>query len=222
VQVLPHRARGSQRLCVVNDLPALVWVVNLATIELHPLLAFGDRPDEPTVVVFDLDPRPPADVADCCRVALRLRDLLADGGLASFPKTSGSVDLHVYVPLNTPCTYEETKPFARALAGFLAAEDPERVTDRMQKTLRDGKVLVDWLQNDPTRSTVAPYSLRGTAWPTVSTPVAWEEVEGAHAARRAELLTFTAESALTRLDERGDLFEPVLELTQTLPSAEDR
>ncbi|HEX2044728.1 MAG TPA: non-homologous end-joining DNA ligase [Gaiellaceae bacterium] len=217
VQRLPHRTRGAQELCVVNDLPALLWVANQASIELHPFLAFGDRPDEPTVLVLDLDPGPPADVLACCRVALRLRGLLAEAGLSPFVKTSGSVGLHVYVPLNTPHTYADTKAFARTLARLLASEDPDGVTDRMQRSLRPGKVLVDWLQNDPTRSTVAPYSLRATAWPTVSTPVTWEEIERAASTGRAELLTFEPAAVLARVEEHGDLFAPVLELEQTLP-----
>jgi bifunctional non-homologous end joining protein LigD len=216
----PLRGRGGAllRYCLVDDVPSLVWTASVGTIELHPFLALGDRPQEPTVLVFDLDPGPPADILDCCRVAIRLRDLLHELHLRSFAKTSGSVGLHVYVPLNTPHSYGQTKAFARAVAARLARERPEEVVDRMQRTLRAGKVLIDWLQNDASRSTVAPYSLRATAWPTVSTPVAWGEVEGALAARRAELLTFDAREVRERLDRLGDLFRPVLELSQTLPA----
>ena len=217
IQALPGRGGAVHRFCLLNDVPALVWAANLSSIELHPYLAPGDRPDEPTVLVLDLDPGPPADVVDCCRVAVRLRDLLGALTLASFPKTSGSVGLHVYVPLNTPHTYAETKAFARALAGRLADEDPDGVTDQQKRSLRPGKVLVDWLQNEPRRSTVAPYSLRATGWPTVSTPVRWDEVEQALAARAPELLTFEPEDALERLERHGDLFAPVLTLAQELP-----
>jgi bifunctional non-homologous end joining protein LigD len=212
------RRGGVWRFCVIDDLPSLLWAVNLAAIELHPFLASGERPDEPTAVVFDLDPGPPADIVDCCAVALRLRAELDELGLAAFPKTSGSVGLHAYVPLNAPHTYDDTKTFARGLARRLAAADPERVTERAQRAERAGRVLVDWLQNDPTRSTVAPYSLRGTAWPTVSAPVAWAEVEEAAAERRPELLTFDARLVLDRLDRLGDLFAPVLEVEQALPA----
>lgn len=206
------------RYCVVNDLASLVWVANLAAIELHPFLALAAEPDRPTALVLDLDPGPPADVLDCCRVALRIRDLLAELGLASLPKATGSVGLHVHVPLAAGHGFPETKAFARALAGALAAELPDRVVAAQRRSLRPGKVLVDWLQNDPTRSTVAPYSLRGTAWPTVAAPVAWEEVERAVAEGRAELLTFLPQAVLERLEGHGDLFGPALELEQALPS----
>lgn len=214
---LPKVGGQPQRFCLVNDLAGLLWVINLATIELHPFLARGDRPDEPTAAVFDLDPGRPADIVDCSRVALRLRDALDGLGLASFPKTSGAVGLHVYIPLNTRHGYAETKAFARTLAAFLAEEEPELIVDRQAKRLREGKVLVDWLQNDPTRSTVAAYSLRGTAWPTVSMPVFWEEIEETASTDRAEMLTFTPDRALARLEAEGDVFTPVLHLEQALP-----
>ena len=215
VQELPGRGGAVHRFCLVNDVPTLIWAANLSTIELHPYLALREL-EQPTVVVFDLDPGPPADILDCCRVALRLRDVLGAVGLASFPKTSGSVGLHVYVPLNTPHTYAETKAFARVLAGRLADEDRDGVTDQQKRSLRAGKVLVDWLQNEPRRSTVAPYSLRATGWPTVSTPVRWDEVAGALATRKPETLTFEPDDALARLDRFGDVFAPVLTLAQTL------
>jgi len=214
---LADRRGGVYEMCLVNDLPSLLWVANLAAIELHPLLGRHERPDEPTAVVFDLDPGPPADVLACCQVALRLREVLDGLGLAAFPKTSGSVGLHVYVPLNTPHGYAQTKAFAKETAARLTAEHRHRVTDVMRRSARAGKVLVDWLQNDPTRSTLAPYSLRGTGWPTVSTPVTWDELERALARGRAELLTFDAPAVVERLDRSGDLFLPVLELRQALP-----
>ncbi|MDQ4082162.1 MAG: non-homologous end-joining DNA ligase, partial [Actinomycetota bacterium] len=181
------RGRGGVfRVCLLGDRPSLVWAANLATIEFHPLLARAAAAGEPTSVVFDLDPGPALDIVDCCDVALRLREVLAGLGLASFAKTSGSVGLHVFVPLNVPHTYAETRGFARAVAAHLVAEHPDGVTDKQKRALRTGKILVDWLQNDPMRSTVAPYSLRATPWPSVSTPVAWDEVEAARAARRPE------------------------------------
>jgi len=204
--------------CAVDDLPTLVWVANLGTIELHPFLALRTRLERPTSLVLDLDPGPPAGLADCCRIALRLQALLEGAGLAAFPKVSGALGLHVLVPLNDEHTWQETKAFARAVAGVLATESPDEVVDRQQRGLRAGKVLVDWLQNDPTRSTVAPYSLRAEGWPTVSAPVTWEEVQRAAGEGRDELLVFEPEAALDRVDRLGDLFRPVLELRQRLPA----
>jgi bifunctional non-homologous end joining protein LigD len=203
--------------CAVDDLSTLVWVANMGTIELHPFLALRARLDHPTAVVFDLDPGPPADLTDCCRIALRLRTLLDGVGLAGFAKVSGALGLHVLVPLNSEHSWQETKAFARGLATMLADESPGAVVDRQQRRLRAGKVLVDWLQNDPTRSTVAPYSLRAEGWPTVSAPVTWEEVEQAAVEGPHELLVFEPSTVLERLDQHGDLFRPVIELEQRLP-----
>jgi bifunctional non-homologous end joining protein LigD len=204
--------------CSLDDLPTLVWAANQGTIELHPFLALRGRLERPTAVVLDLDPGPPAGLADCCRVALRVRRLLDGAGLAGYAKVSGALGLHVLVPVNDDHSWQETKAFARALAGVLAAESPDEVVDRQQRRLRAGKVLVDWLQNDPTRSTVAPYSLRAEGWPTVSAPVSWEEVEQAATERRDELLVFEPSAVLERLERFGDPFQPVLELQQRLPA----
>ena len=203
--------------CLVNDLPSLVWVANLGTIELHPFLAAAADPDHPTMVVFDLDPGPPADITDCSDVAVRLREALGALGLSSFVKTTGSTGLHVCVPLNGEVTYEQTKSFARATARLLSEQHPDRIVDKMATSLRVARVLIDWLQNDPTRSTVAPYSLRGMAWPTVSMPVTWGEIEEALSLRRPELLTFGIADVHERLAASGDIFRPVLEMKQTLP-----
>jgi bifunctional non-homologous end joining protein LigD len=203
--------------CAVDDLPTLVWVANLGTIELHPFLALRAQLERPTALVLDLDPGPPAGLADCCRIALRLRTLLDAAGLAGFPKVSGALGLHVLVPLNSEYSWQEAKAFARSLATTLVRESPDEVVDRQQRRLRAGKVLVDWLQNDPTRSTVAPYSLRAEGWPTVSAPVTWEEVEGAAGEGGAVSLVFEPGAALERLERHGDLFGPVLDLEQRLP-----
>ena len=209
------RVRGRDfELAVVDDLPSLLWAANLAALELHPLLWRANRPGEPTAVVFDLDPGMPADVIDAAEVALLLRTKLAALGLESFPKTSGSVGMHVLVPLNTPASFTDTKSFARSLARSLP---PERVVTTQNRKERAGRVLVDWLQNDATRSTVAPYSLRATPFPTVSTPVEWEEVEHAAAEKRPELVMFLPRDVLARVERHGDLFAPVLELRQSLP-----
>jgi bifunctional non-homologous end joining protein LigD len=194
-----------QRFCVANDLPSLVWLANLSTVELHPFLSPVTAPEQPTAVVFALDPGPPATVLDCCAAALRLRDRLRSRGLDSFPKTSGRSGLHVFAPVRAGVTYDETKALARQLADELA-EESALVVSTASRAARRGKVFVDWLQNDPTRSTVAPYSLRGASLPTASTPVTWDEVEGALASQRPEALVFLARDALVRVDELGDLF----------------
>lgn len=214
---LPDRRGGVQEFCLVNDLPSLLWVANLGTVELHPFLARADRPDRPTAVVFDLDPGAGAGLAECSRVALRLRDALARGGLDGVPKTSGGKGLHVVVPLNAPHSFQRTKAFARAVAGELAGRHPGLVVDRMARSLRRGRVLVDWSQNDPGKSTIAVYSLRGTSVPRVSTPVTWEEVEGA--AEGAGGLVFGPREVLDRLARHGDLFAPVLRRVARLPGA---
>ena len=214
--VATHRVRG-QDYCLVNDTPSLLWAANMGTVELHPFLARAAAIEEAEVAVFDLDPGPPAGVVECCRVAVWLRDLLAELGLASFPKTSGSIGLHVYVPLTPGHTYRDTKPFARRVARALAEQHPDVVVDEMPKALRSGKVFVDWGQNDAAKSTIAPYSLRAMKWPTVSAPLTWDEVERALVERRPELVVFGPREALDRLERLGELFEPVLTLKQTLP-----
>ena len=195
-----------------DDLPTLVCLANLADLELHPSLALAKDPDRPTLIAFDLDPGPPAGLAECRRVALLLRDTLAQLGLECFPKTSGSKGMQVYVPLNTPVSYADTKPFAHALAQLLERQHGELVVSSMKKSLRGGKVFIDWSQNDRHKTTVAAYSLRARERPTVSTPLAWDEVEDDD----SELI-FEAHELLERVAERGDLFEPVLELKQRLP-----
>ena len=202
--------------CVIDAAATLVWTANLAALEMHPSLSMAARIDQPTMVVFDLDPGPPADIRQCCEVGCELRELFGHLGLQSFPKTSGSKGLQVYVPLNTPVTYEEpggTKPFALAVAQLLERQHPDLVVSNMAKDLRTGKVLVDWSQNDESKTTVGVYSLRARDQPTVSTPVTWEEVE----AGDPEALRFTAGEVLDRVEAMGDLFAPTLELEQSLP-----
>jgi bifunctional non-homologous end joining protein LigD len=208
---------GKIPFCLCDNRATLVWLAQLAALELHPSLAKGTNIQRPTVVAFDLDPGPPANVIDCCRIALRLRDLFADLGLDCYPKTSGSKGMQVYVPLNGQVTYEKTRPFAHAVALLLEKEHPDEVVSKMTKKIRKGKVLVDWSQNHPTKTTVAVYSLRAKERPTASTPLEWDEVESAKRSGKAERLVFEAEAVLKRIDKHGDLFEPVLKQHQRLP-----
>ena len=209
---------GEIDYCVCEDLPTLIWMAQLAAIELHPSLSRAEHLDRPTVLAFDLDPGPPADVLDCCRVALRLRELFGHFEVESFPKTSGSKGLQVYVPLNNDeATYEETKPLARAIAQLLEKQTPKEVVSKMKKAERKGKVFVDWSQNHETKTTIAVYSLRARERPTASTPVTWKEVERALDKDDADSLVFEASDVLKRIEKHGDLFAPVLELEQELP-----
>jgi len=204
---------GGPEYCLANDLPTLVWLANLADLELHTSLSLARNATAPTMMVFDLDPGPPAALSECMEVGLRLRDALAGVGLECFPKTSGSKGMQVYVPLGKRKTYERTKPLARAFAQLLEKETPKQVTSVMAKKERSGKVFIDWSQNDEHKTTVCVYSLRARERPTVSTPLRWEEVEQGDAAA----LVFEAGEVLERADEHGDLFQPVLELEQKLP-----
>ena len=218
--VATARIKTTNRLidfCVIDDAATLVWVANLASIELHTLLSRGQDPLRPTFMVFDHDPGEGADLLDCIRVARRFRGILEQLGLRSLAKTSGGKGLHLYVPLNTPVTFEDTKIFSRVVAQLLEKEDPERVTTNMRKDLRKGKVFVDWSQNDRHKSTVCAYSLRARARPTVSTPVAWDELDRALRRDDASSLVFETRDVLKRVDKLGDLFEPVLKLKQRLP-----
>lgn len=213
---VPKTEGGEIPYCVMDSLPSLVWAANLADLELHTFLHRAPAIQRPTALAFDLDPGAPADILDCCAVGLMVRDLFAALGLQSFPKTSGSKGLQVYVPLNTAAaTYETTKPFAHAVAERLEKRSPRIVVSRMQKTLRKGRVLVDWSQNDEKKTTITVYSLRARERPTVSTPVSWTEVE--RAIKLGRPLSFDTEQVLARVKKYGDLFAPVLSLRQKLP-----
>jgi bifunctional non-homologous end joining protein LigD len=209
---------GDVNYTLAQDRPTLIWLANLADIELHTSLSLARAPKRPTMMVFDLDPGPPAGILACCEVALVLHGLFGQLGLQSFIKTSGSKGMQVYVPLNTAVGYEQTKPFARRIAELLEQRLPELVVSRMTKRLRPGKVLVDWSQNDIHKTTVNVYSVRARGRPTVSTPIAWEEVSQARDADDPELLAFDTEQVLERAERLGDLFAPVLSLSQQLPS----
>lgn len=204
--------------CVVEDVATLVWLANLADLELHTSLSRAPAMQRPTVIAFDLDPGPPANIVHCCQVGIWVRDIFAQFGLKAFPKTSGSKGLQVYVPLNADVTYDQTKPYAKAIARLLEERYPDKVVSDMKKSLRANKVFVDWSQNDDFKTTVCVYSLRAKEKPTVSTPVSWQEVEDCLKKQDPELLVFTADQVLERVEKLGDLFAPVLSLKQKLPA----
>jgi bifunctional non-homologous end joining protein LigD len=213
--VYSERKGGDIDYCLLDTLPSLVWAANLADLELHTFLHDAKDVNRPHAVVFDLDPGPGTDLVDCCRLGLRVRDLFDELGLVAFAKTSGSKGLQIYVPLNTPTvTYEDTKPFARAVGEILERETPSAVTTNMSKAERPGRVLIDWSQNDDHKTTVCVYSLRAKAFPTVSAPVTWEEVA---AVSKPDDLRFLAEDMIERVETHGDLFRPLLEMEQSLP-----
>jgi bifunctional non-homologous end joining protein LigD len=201
--------------CICDDLPTLVWLANLADLELHPSLSKVPEVERPTLMAFDLDPGPGTGLRECCEVALILRDALERLGLECFPKTSGSKGIQVYVPLNTGgIDYDNgTKRLSNALARHLESEHPKLVVSSQKKELRKNKVLIDWSQNDEHKTTVSVYSLRARERPTVSAPLSWDEVE----AGDPDALVFEADDVLARVEEHGDLFEPVAELEQRLP-----
>lgn len=203
--------------CVVEDKPTLAWLANLACLEMHTLLSKLPDVKSPTSMVFDLDPGAPADILDSIRVGLRMRDTLAKLRLQSFAKTSGSKGLHLWVPLNTPTTFERTKHFAHAMALMFERENPKEVLSVMKRDLRKGKVFIDWSQNDEHKTTACVYTLRARSQPTVSCPVSWEELETALQKRDPDRLTFKTDDVLTRVKEKGDLFAPILKLKQRLP-----
>jgi len=195
-------AAGSKTIhfCLCEDLPTLVWAANLADLELHPSLALAASYDSPTVVAFDLDPGPPATIVECCEIALALREVLKSEGLDAWAKTSGSKGMQLYAHWDGR---EEPSEYARRLARLLEKQHPKRVVSVMTKTARPGKIFIDWGQNNPAKTTVAPYSLRARARPTVSTPLTWKEVESCE---RPQDLVFTAPDVLSRVEKRGDLF----------------
>jgi bifunctional non-homologous end joining protein LigD len=221
-QIPSDRGKKEIPYTLCQDLPTLVWLANLADIELHPSLSLAEDAARPSMVAFDLDPGPPAGIVECCEVALELRELFSQLGLEACAKTSGSKGLQVYVPLNRPdASYEQTKPFAHAVAGLLEERHPELIVSSMAKAKRTGKVLIDWSQNDQHKTTVCVYSLRATEHPRVSTPVSWDEVAACTQRRRADELSFGPEDVLTRIAKSGDLFGNILTLQQNLPALED-
>jgi bifunctional non-homologous end joining protein LigD len=208
---------GDVNYCLIDEQAALVWVANLASIEIHPSLAQAPDLEVPTAVVFDLDPGAPADVITCAEVAFILRDALRRLGLEAWPKTSGSKGIQVYAPLNTGASYDRVKPFAQAIAQLLERDHPDLIVSVMDKSLRKKKVLIDWSQNTASKTTVAVYSVRALDRPSVSTPITWDELEKARSTGDASLLRFEPQQVLDRVAEFGDLHAPVLEVRQELP-----
>jgi bifunctional non-homologous end joining protein LigD len=220
VKTAPIWSEGNHRnvnYILSNDLATLIWVANLAAIELHPSLSLANDIMCPRTMVFDLDPGPPANIVQCCQVAVWLRAIFDHFKLESFPKTSGSKGLQIYVPLNTKTSYDETKPFAHSLARLLEDEHRDLIVSDMKKAIRTNKVFVDWSQNDDHKTTISVYSLRARERPTVSTPVTWEEVERTLKQKDASLLVFESQQVLERVEKNGDLFAPLLKLNQKLP-----
>jgi bifunctional non-homologous end joining protein LigD len=211
-------ARGAgQRYCVIETLDGLLWAANRGAIEFHPLPTRIDRLGEPTAVVFDLDPGPAASIADCCRVALLLRDALDGSGLTPVVKTSGSAGLHVVAAIAPGQTFAASKQFVREHARTLARQHPSLVVDRSVRAERHGRVFVDWVANDLVRSIVAPYSLRAVAWPVASTPLNWEEVAATAERGTGEGMWFLPGAVLGRVERHGDLFAAALERGANLP-----
>src|SRR5215213_10318063 len=214
VPIWTERAQEHFDYCVVSEEATIVWLANLADLELHPALHTGAALDRPTSLMLDLDPGAPAGLLEACQVALWLRGLFDQLGLAAFVKTSGGKGLHLLVPLNAERSYEEVSPFARQTAETLEARFPEQVVSTQTRAKRPGRVLIDWGQNSRHKTTASAYSLRARDRPTVSMPVEWGEVERAWEERRPELLVFEADQALARVERRGDLFASVSSLAQ--------
>jgi bifunctional non-homologous end joining protein LigD len=203
---------------VLDDVASLVWAANISAIELHPYLGTADEFDRPTMVVFDLDPGPPADLVSCCDVALTVRTVLDAVGLRSWPKVSGAKGLHVHVPVDS-ADYSATRLFAHAIARMTATHMPANVTTTMNRRERRGRVFIDWMQNHPWKSTISPYSLRGMSYPSVAAPVTWDEVERVTASRSAREIVFLAGDMAARIDRHGDLMADAIGWRQPLPAS---
>jgi bifunctional non-homologous end joining protein LigD len=211
----PGDRGGDIRYCVLGNRAAMVWAANMAALEIHSPMARAADIEHPTMVVFDLDPGPGIDIADCAEIALLIRSALDGLGLRCWPKTSGSKGMQLYLPVNRPgLTHERASGFARTVAQAMERHHGDRVTSNMAKNVRQGRVFIDWSQNSRHKTTVAPYSLRARPRPTVSAPVSWDEVE---AAASGEPLAFEAPDVIERVATHGDLFADVATVEQTLP-----
>jgi len=215
---IPLDGAESMTVCLVNDVQTLVWVENLASVELHVPLARAGSPENPDFLVFDLDPGDGAGIPECSRVALILRDLLSRMGLAGYAKTSGKKGLHVYVPLNRKeTTFDDTKTFSRAVAGIMQKHYPDLVTAKMAKKERSAKVFINWSQNDASKTMICVYSLRAREKPFVSFPLEWKELEKSAGSGDPESLQVIHSEAVSRAEKKGDLFREVLVKEQRLP-----
>jgi bifunctional non-homologous end joining protein LigD len=205
-------------VCLVNDLATLMWVENLASLELHVPLARAASPETPDALVFDLDPGAPANIVDCARVALILRDLLGNLQITGYAKTSGQKGLHVYVPLNRPeTTFQDAKTFTKAVAVILEKNYPDLVTAKMAKEYRRGKVFINWSQNDSKKTMVCIYSLRAREKPYVSFPLGWGELRKLVEQGDPDKFQILYSEAVSRTEKQGDLFQEVLGKKQKLP-----
>ncbi len=211
----PGDRGGAIGYCHLAEPAALAWAANMAALELHAPMARAGDMESPTMVVFDLDPGPGTAMAECAEVGGWIREVLDGVGLASYPKTSGSKGLQLYVPLNSPHTHDDTKSFALAVAQVVEQGHQDRVVTTQNKDVRRGRVLIDWSQNSRHKTTICAYSLRARPRPTVSTPVTWKEVESAAA---GEPLSFEAADVLDRVERSGDLFAPAATEVQHLPT----
>jgi bifunctional non-homologous end joining protein LigD len=215
-----HHEDGAINYILINDLSTLGWCANIGAIELHPFLHRVPQLDRPTAVALDLDPGEGANLSTCSKVALLIKEVLDQLDLKAFPKVSGSKGLQLYVPLNTKATYASTGAFAKALAELLEQRHADLIVSKMTKVRRKGRVLIDWSQNSPSKTTVCVYSVRGKKEaPFVSMPVTWEELKTCAKSGRTVPLEFSPDAALKRLRMLGDLFKPVIELKQSLPKA---
>jgi len=215
---IPQDDGEQMTVCLVNDLETLLWAENLASLELHVPLARAGSPQTPDSLVFDLDPGDPANVLDCARVALILRDLLSGMGLATYVKTSGQKGLHVFIPLNRKeTTFEDTRTFSKAVAEIMQKHYPDLVTAKMAKQERRGKVFINWSQNDSSKTMICVYSLRAREKPFVSFPLAWRELENLVGLGDPERFQVSHSEAVRRAEEKGDLFREVLVKEQKLP-----
>jgi bifunctional non-homologous end joining protein LigD len=215
---IPQGDGESMKVCLVNDLETLIWTANLASLELHVPLARVNSPGTPDSMVFDLDPGDGAGILECARVALILRDLLSQIGLASYVKTSGKKGLHVYVPLNRrETTFEDTKTFSRTVAGIMQKHYPDLVTSKMAKQFRKAMVFINWSQNDASKTMICVYSLRALKKPFISFPLEWRELEGLAEIGDPDRLQVMHSEALRRVEKAGNLFQEVLVKEQKLP-----
>jgi bifunctional non-homologous end joining protein LigD len=211
----PESTKGREEVeyIVCDDLPTLVWLANLAALELHtPQWRIGSHC--PDMLVVDLDPGPPAGIRECCRVALLMRERLAADGIDAYPKTSGKKGMQLACPISGEQPAEEVCAYARRVARELERAEPELIISRMARKLRPGKVFIDWSQNNAAKTTVAPYSLRAQPTPTVSTPLRWEEVESG----KVVSAKLTAPAVLKRVEKYGDLMAPLCEPGPRVPA----